>query len=71
MQRVVLANIPNAVAVYTGRITDPTTWDTGFAEALIAALGKRLMPVLGSMQAIEVATRDEAQQTAIAERDQP
>lgn len=71
VQRVILANIPNAIAVYTGRITDPTTWDTGFSEAFISALGKRLLPSLGNMQAIQVLTQDEAQQTAIAESDQP
>lgn len=67
-QRVILANIDNAIAVYTGRLTDPTTWDVAFTEAFIAALGRRLVPVLGNLNAIQVAAQDEAVAAAEAER---
>lgn len=40
--KVILTNAANAVAVYTGQITDPATWEPGFAEALIKALAAKL-----------------------------
>lgn len=37
--KIVLTNLPNAIANITGRITDPNTWqDSNFTEALIDAL---------------------------------
>lgn len=37
--KIVLTNLPNAIANITGRITDPNTWqDSNFSEALIDAL---------------------------------
>lgn len=70
-QRVILANIPSAIAVYTGRVTDPTEWDVRFTEAFSAELGRRLLPVLGNMNAIQAIAQDAAQQTAEAERVTP
>lgn len=71
VQRVILANITDAIAVYTGRITDPTQWDVRFTEALAAELGRRLVLVLGSSGAIQAVAQDQAQQVAEAERVQP
>lgn len=45
-RKVILCNVQNAICVYTGQITDPTTWEPDFAEALIEALGQRLAPSL-------------------------
>ena len=48
---VVLANLDNALAVYTAQITDPTMWDPNFQQALVVALAARLaMPLTGSAQ---------------------
>jgi hypothetical protein len=40
--KVILSNIKGAVAVYTGRITDMTTWDVGFETAMVDGLAKGL-----------------------------
>lgn len=41
-QKVILCNLSNALAVYTGQVTDPTLWEVGFGDALIADLVRRL-----------------------------
>lgn len=46
--KVILTNLVNAVAVYTGQITEPATWEPMFTEALIDALAARLGPSLGA-----------------------
>ena len=50
-QKVVLCDVANAMAVYTGRITDPQTWEPDFAEAFVDALGRRLAPTLANLDA--------------------
>lgn len=45
-RKVILCNVANAICVYTGQITDPTTWEADFVEAFIEALGQRLAPAL-------------------------
>jgi hypothetical protein len=69
-QRVILSNIPNAVMVYTGQITDPTTFDTGFVESLAAALGRHVTPALMGLEAAKMAAADEQASTATAEMEQ-
>jgi hypothetical protein len=64
-QRTIVANIPNAIAVYTGRITDPSTWSVQFAEALAARLAVVLGPALVGLQASQI-TMAEAQQADAA-----
>lgn len=59
-QKVILANLPNAICVYTGRITDPTTFKPGFTEALISALARRLAPALADLNAERLEAQDEA-----------
>lgn len=44
--KVILTNLANAYAVYTGQITDPSLWDEGFTEAMVASLADRLGPML-------------------------
>jgi hypothetical protein len=70
VQRVILANVPSAIAIYTGRVTDPASWDVDFTEAFAAALGERLVPLLGNLNAIQVMKADEMQTLATAEREQ-
>ncbi len=44
--RTIVTNVPAAVAIYTGRIVDPTVWSVSFAEALAAELAVLLGPLL-------------------------
>lgn len=74
-RKVLLCNVPDAVLVYTGQVTDPATWEPDFVEALAAALAKRLAPRLGEMnQGSDAATKfsigDEAATMAVAEKEQ-
>lgn len=50
-KRVILCNFPDAIAVYTARVTDPATWDIAFTEALAAALSERAGAALVSLDA--------------------
>jgi hypothetical protein len=45
--KVILTNLSGAQAVYTGRITDPTVWNTSFTEALIDSLATLFQQALG------------------------
>ncbi len=47
--KVVLTNLANALAVYTGQVTDMTQWEPMFTEAMVEALARRMG------QAMEVA----------------
>ncbi len=70
-KKVILCNVPTpAVLVYTGQVTDPTTWEADFVEALAAELGRRLAPVLVGGNAVQIAAADAANSKAIAEREQ-
>lgn len=66
-QRTILTNVPNAICVYTGRITDPTVWDVRFAEAFAAALAERVGPSLVSLDATKIEAVDAQAQTAQSE----
>jgi hypothetical protein len=69
-QKVILCMVPQAVLVYTGQVTDPTTWEADFVEAFAAALGRRLAPTLANMDAAKLEAADEGQSAAIAEMTQ-
>ena len=45
--RVILTNMPKAIAVYTAQITDVTTWPPDFIEDLVDALARRFTVPLG------------------------
>lgn len=66
--KVILCNVQDAAIVYTGRVTDPITWEPDFTEALVAALEQRLVAGLKDAQQIQVAAADAAQTKQIAER---
>jgi hypothetical protein len=68
--KVILCNVPDAILVYTGQVTDPANWEPDFVEAVCAALGRRLAPVLVGMDALKLAAPDEASSMATAEMEQ-
>ena len=69
-QRVILTNVPNAIMVYTGQVTDPTTWDVGFVESFAAALARRAALALVGLEPAKFAASDEQISTAMAELEQ-
>jgi hypothetical protein len=46
---------PTMLVVYTGRVTDPTEWDSSFTEAMIASLADRLEAMLSSEKSTQQA----------------
>lgn len=69
-RRVILTNVADAIAVYTGRVTDPSLWAPDFAEALVDALGERLAPALTGLEATALAATQGRQQEAEAKMEQ-
>lgn len=69
-QRVILCNIQSAIAIYTGRITNPQLWAVDFAEALIELLGERIAATLTSMDAAKLEAAEGNGQAARAEMEQ-
>lgn len=59
-RKVILCNSSDAIAVYTGQVTDPSLWDADFTEAMIAALARRLAPALANLEAEKMEAQDEA-----------
>lgn len=58
-RRVILSNVGSAMITYTGRVTDPTTWDPLFVEAFAASLARRLAPLLNP-EMLRAGAQDEA-----------
>lgn len=52
-QKVILTNIKDALAVYTGRVTDPSLWEPGFTISLVKRLAQKLARRLPMSEAIE------------------
>jgi hypothetical protein len=69
-QRVILCNVPNAILVYTGQVTDPSQWDVGFTSALAAKLERYVAAALVGMEGAKMAQSDEAQAMQIANTEQ-
>ncbi len=46
--KVIVCNVQNAIANYIAQVTDPSAWDVGFVEAMVASLCRRLAHVLGN-----------------------
>jgi hypothetical protein len=69
-KRVILCNIENALLVYTGRVTDPSTMDVGFIEALTETLGERLAPGLTGLDAAKLEGAEAQAETAMVEMEQ-
>jgi hypothetical protein len=69
--KVILCNVAAALLVYTGQITDPTTWEADFTEAMAAALARRLAPMLSPQPEIaKLEGGDEAVSKQLAEMEQ-
>jgi hypothetical protein len=66
-QRVILTNEVNALLVYTGQVTDPTTWEPLYVEALAASLARRLAPYLADLKMEQAEAQDEGAATVMAE----
>lgn len=66
-QRVILCNVPSAILVYTGQITDPSTWDVSFCEALAASLSRRTAAGLVGADSAKMEAADEQAADQIAE----
>lgn len=69
-QKVILTNVPGAIATYSARVTDPAAWDADFVEAMAAALARRLAPVLTDMEAAKMEAEDEVRATSQADMTQ-
>lgn len=63
--RVILSNLKGAIAVYTGRVTDPLTWDAGFTQAMVAGLKTGL--TLAAQQGLSL-EKEEAGEAVATER---
>ena len=69
-QKVILCNVPSAMLVYTGQITDPSTWEADFIDGLAGKLGLRLAPALANMDAAKFEAGDAAQSMTTAEAEE-
>jgi hypothetical protein len=70
VKKVILCNVAEAVLTYTGQVTDALAWEPDFAEALAAALAKRLAAVLPQPGAAQAEAVDEAATKQTAEAQQ-
>jgi len=68
--RVILTNVPDAVLVYAGRVTNPADWPVDFTEALCAALARRLAPSLANLDVTRLEGADEQAATMMASMQQ-
>lgn len=68
-QKVILANVPNALAVYRRRVTNPALWEPLFVTTLVPALAAKLsLRLIGSGQEQQAKGREEVGAAAIADR---
>ncbi len=58
---VVLANLEDALAIYTAQITDPSLWDANFQQAMVTSLAARLALPLSGSAALKQELLQEAQ----------
>ena len=66
-RRVILTNLPFAIASYMARVTDPLTFDVSFTELLIDALATNLSPALASLDVQKLDALAEAGAASTAE----
>ncbi len=69
-RKVILCNVPDAMLVYTGQVTDPQLWEADFVESFSAELGLRLAPTLANMDMAKMEAADAAQSKAKADMTQ-
>lgn len=65
-RKVILANVKNALGVYTGKIVDISTWEEGFVSTLVKALKAKLALALGrNLETERVSMAEAAQQLGV------
>lgn len=69
-QRTILTNVPNAIALYTGRVTNPEVWDVAFADALASKLAEVIGPALVGLDGTKLALAMTPGERAVAEAEQ-
>lgn len=69
-QRVILSNVPNAIIVYTGQVTNPAAWDVEFVEACATQVARRVAPALVGMDGVKMIAADANMEQQIAEETQ-
>lgn len=65
-RKVILTNVPNAIIVYTGQITNPYQWNEAFLDTFTDELGKALGPVLTGIDSFKLAEANEQEDMAAA-----
>lgn len=63
--RVILTNVENAVAFYTGQVTDMSNWTQDFINAVVIKLGKRFLSALKSGNQFEALMKQQDQSDAV------
>ncbi len=69
-RRTILSNVPDAMAVFAGQVTDPLTWPVDFAQALVDALGTALTTALANPETVAVEAAEGVKDTAMAKMEQ-
>lgn len=69
-RKVIQCNVPSAILVYTGQITDFSTWEPDAIEEMAAGLARRIAPALANMDAEKIEAMDEAQSLEVSTEDQ-
>lgn len=62
--KVILCDVPGAVATYTAQVTNPQLWEPQFIETLADELAKNLAPALAGMDAAKLAMAREPSEAA-------
>lgn len=68
-RQVILTMVPNALITYAGRVTDPTTWNPAFNEALVSALARRVVGKLSDPRLMATEAQDEEHEHMVASTD--
>ena len=69
-EKVILTNLANATAVYTGQVVDVTQWDSAFVETLIKRLAVKFAHAFAEADAVRDLLVEEAQAESEAEAHQ-
>jgi hypothetical protein len=66
----ILSNVAEAMGVYTGRVTNPATWEANFTTAFVDKLGTLLAPALTGLETAQMSAALGAGDTAQAKMEQ-
>lgn len=68
--RTILANVGPAILIYTGQVTDMTTWDPSFVDLMVASLSKKFtMALVKNQQLIESVLKATSSEEAMSGND--